>query len=142
MVLLLLIPWAVVRKSNSKDEKDGGGGEDALTDTDGQGSMESLWSLLGAQAIAAAPAMTWKRTVCIAHRLPDKPGRLPPGEAPTIRGFGEGTQDGEGREPGSGLNVAFERWAGSVFLSCLHAPLLPSLLMCITLLGSKSHWNV
>lgn len=61
--------------------------------------------------------------------------------------FGEGTQDGGWRGPGSGLTGVFERLRpGSVFLSHLPrllSPLVPSLLVVyITLLGSQSHWNV
>lgn len=64
-----------------------------------------------------------------------KPGHLP-GEASTLRGFGEDTQGGGWKGPGSGLKVLFVTlWTESFFLCLphLHIPFLPSLPMCITL---------
>lgn len=62
------------------------------------------------------------------------------------QGLGEGTQDGGWRGPGSRLKGVFERLRpGSVLLSHLPrllSPLVPSLLVCIMLLGRQSHWNV
>lgn len=79
--------------------------------------------------------------------IASKPGHLPPGEAPTLRGFGNGTQDGGWKGPGSGLKVLFEKlWAGS-FVPSLSSPLAlspPPLPADVyrTPLGSKTRWNV
>lgn len=78
-------------------------------------------------------------------QIASKPGHLP-GEAPTLGGFGEGTQGGGWKGPGFGLKVLFETlWAESFFLFL--PPLARSLLplpadVYHTLLGSKTRWNV
>lgn len=62
------------------------------------------------------------------------------------QGFGRVPRMVDGGGQVLDLKVVFERLRpGSVFLSHLPrllSPLVPSLLVCITLLGSPSHWSV
>lgn len=63
MVIILLIPWAVVRKGNDSEDGNGAGDSDAQTDTRWSGQHGVPLESLGCSGHCAAPAMTWKSTV-------------------------------------------------------------------------------